>query len=178
VVGGRGAPRATGRLKMACVAPCFHGGTVVRTPCAGLLPSWFRRGPGGGRAIVAQGSLSSPFAALRAGSAAFPPRRDSGGADQERFSDFLVRGAGKERSDYPVCGAAKARTTGKAAPIDRGAATRVRISFSWTPMSARLLRSGGIPPRGTVPSVHIAAEPRRVGQALASSPRGVLWPAE
>jgi hypothetical protein len=46
---------------------------------------------------------------------AFPPRRDFGGADKERFSDFLVRGAGKEHSDYLVFGAAKTRSAGKAA---------------------------------------------------------------
>jgi len=45
------------------------------------------------RENVAQGSLSSPFALLRAGFAAFPLRRGFGGADKGKFLDRLVRGA-------------------------------------------------------------------------------------
>ena len=89
------------------------------------------------RRDVAQGSLSSL--------AAFPPRRGLGGAAHEN-------------SDYLVCGAAGTRTAGKAAGPECGpcATTRVQISFSWTPMSARPFAVGG----------RLAAEPRRVGQAL------------
>ena len=45
----------------------------------------------------------------------------------------------------------------------RRATTRVQISFSWSPMSARPFAVGG---RLAVPSAYIAAEPGRVGQAL------------
>jgi hypothetical protein len=151
------ARRATGRPKMACVAPCFHGGTVARTPCAGLLPSWFRRGPGGGRAIVAQGSLSSL--------AAIQPCRDSGGAENGKFSDRLAQGAARDNSDYLVCGAATTRTAGKAAGPDRGPCATMppQSAFSWPRMPARPSAVGG---RLAAPRFRIHHAERRVGQAL------------
>ena len=96
------------------------------------------------RKEVAQGSLSSL--------AVLPPRRGLGGA-------------ARENSDYLVSGAAITRAAGKAAGPDRGpcATPRVQILFSWTPMFARPFAVGG---RLAVPSAYLAAEPRRVGQAL------------
>ncbi len=93
---------------------------------------------------VAQGSRFSL--------AALPPRRALGGA-------------ALENSDYLVCGAARARTAGKAAGPESGpcATTRVQISFPSTPMSKGPFAVGG---RLAVPSVYIAAKPGWVGQAL------------
>ena len=59
------------------------------------------------RKDVAQGSLSSPFALLRAGFAAFPSRRGLGDA-------------ARENSDYLVGGAAGTRTAGNAAGPESG----------------------------------------------------------
>ena len=76
-----------------------------------------------------------------------------------------ARLAGRGNSEYPGSGAARTRTAGKAAGPESGpcATIRVQIPFSWTPMSARPFAAGG---RLAVPSVYIAAEPGRVGQAL------------
>jgi hypothetical protein len=98
----------------------------------------------GRKASVAQGSLPSL--------AAFPLHRAFGGAAQQN-------------SGYLVGGAARAPNAGKGAGPESGhcATTKVQITFSWTPVSARPCAVGG---RLAVPWFRIHHAERRVGQAL------------